>query len=122
MISWISQELGQPRQCPPWAWWGERGGRDYVSATPYLAFRAIKEVSVGLSHQIPTSSLLEPKQTNWPLDTIETHVPNRLGTLLGNLLLWGEESSKVQVPCAALGRSNPDLETAPPHPQTLGLN
>lgn len=64
-----------------------------------LALRVVKQVSIGLSHQIPGTLLLEPKQTNWPLDTIETHVPKQLATPLGTLLLWrGRRAPRYRYP------------------------
>lgn len=67
--TWEPQELEQARQGPPWSL-----GRQELEVLMFLlyhdfkllAFRAVKEVSIGLSHQIPSTLLLEPKQTNWP--------------------------------------------------------
>lgn len=72
-----------------------------------LALSVVKEVSIGLSQQIPGTLLLEPRQTNWPLDTIETHVPKQLATPLGTLLLWRERR-------APRYRSNPAWEIVSP--------
>ena len=51
-----------------------------------LALMAVNEVSIGLSHQIPGTLSLE--ETDWPLDSVETHVPKPLATPFRTLLLW----------------------------------
>lgn len=82
--TWGKQELQQARQGPPWS----LGGQGLVVVVlvflqhqdfRLLALSVVKEVAIGLSHQIPGTLLLEPKQTNWPLDTIETQVPKTAG-------------------------------------------
>lgn len=49
-----------------------------------LALKAVNEVSIGLSHQIPGTLSLE----DWPLDSVETYVPKPLATPFRTLLLW----------------------------------
>lgn len=75
----------------PGALAGVEGGGGALRSQLHLDFKlltlkAVKEVSIGLSHQIPNTLSLE--QTNRPLDTIETHVPKHLATPFRTLLLW----------------------------------
>lgn len=116
--TWKPHELEQAKPGPPWS----IGGQGLVMVVlvfllhhdlKLLALSVVKEVSIGLSHQIPGTLLLEPKQTNWPLGTIETHVPKQLATFLGTLLLWRERRApRYRYP--VLHRSNPEWETISP--------
>lgn len=109
--TWEPQELEQARQGPPWSLGRQELVVEVLMFLLYhdfklRAFSATKEVSIGLSRQIPSTLLLEPKQTNWPLDTIETHVPKQLATPVRDPpVVEGKGGPRYGYP--VLSRSNP---------------